>query len=264
MLGNEAKKLEEFRSIVSSFKNSVISGSELIEAFFTLFDSISAEVGTLVKELADIFEIASKRDELLKAWNDWKAVHEDYPSLPESSTGSLNSTGTHGGKRVLKLKSSTAQSSRSAISRTGSWGSTNVNSLFPPLSSLMATAGRASPGRSSTPWAAPPAQPAAQQGPSRPSVPRTSALAVRSAEAFPALPAAAKPTSTFFRPGYTGNGVLRNHGFGGASSNAWASGATGGSSDAMGSAQGEADGEVATTGKKKANKNKKQTLIHFG
>lgn len=77
-------------------------------------------------------------------------------------------------------------------------------------------------------------------------------------DAFPALPAAAKPTSTVFTPGYTGSGVRREHGapttanpWGGNNSNA----TTGsGSNEDLGPEQ----------QKKRGNKNKKQTLFHFG
>jgi E3 ubiquitin-protein ligase ZNF598 len=264
MLRNDAKKLDEFRARISSFRNANISAADLIEAFFALFDSSSAELGKLVKELADIFEIPSKKDELLKAWNDWKAINEDYPSLSAPSAGSTSAAiASHGGKRVLKLKSSTAQSSRSAVSRTGSWGSTNVTNLFPSLAASMASANRAGPGRvSSTPWAGPSASPASSLPASRSSS-RRGGIPTPNADAFPALPAAAKPTSSVFSPGYTGSGVRRDNGLRGPVSNAWGTGTTSSSGNPASSSVDAAEtGEQ--TSKKKGNKNKKQTLIHFG
>ena len=50
----------------------------------------------------------------LKAWNDWRAINEDYPSLPGPSgvlPGSSAAAAGSGGRRVLKLKNSTTQSS---------------------------------------------------------------------------------------------------------------------------------------------------------
>ena len=83
---------------------------ELIEAFFSLFDTSSEELGKLVKELADIFEITEKKDALLKAWNNWKAINEDYPTLPGPSGANANTAAGIlgsglGGSRVLKLYS---------------------------------------------------------------------------------------------------------------------------------------------------------------
>ena len=126
LLANDQRKLGEFRDRISSYRNGNISASELIDAFFSLFDTSSEELGKLVKELADIFEIAGKRDALLKAWNDWKAINEDYPSLPGPSGANVGTAAGvlasgMGTSRVLKLKSSTAQSSRSPTARQRSW-----------------------------------------------------------------------------------------------------------------------------------------------
>jgi hypothetical protein len=77
-------------------------------------------------------------------------------------------------------------------------------------------------------------------------------------DAFPALPAAAKPTSTVFTPGYTGSGVRREHGAP-TTANPWG----GNNSNATtGSRSNEDSGPEQQ--KKRGNKNKKQTLFHFG
>jgi E3 ubiquitin-protein ligase ZNF598 len=153
MLRNNQAKIAEFRAKVSAFRNSTVDAPALVEAFFSIFDRPTSEVGSLVKELADIFEISSKRDALLKAWNDWRAINEDYPSLPGSTTASSSGLSAHGGKRVLKLKTSTAQSARSAVSKSGSWGSTGNSSLFPALPAGAASrAGTSRSGGGSTPW----------------------------------------------------------------------------------------------------------------
>ena len=266
LLRNDAKKLDEFRFMISAFKSSAITAAELIEAFVSLFDSSSADLGKLVKELAEIFEIPSKRDELLKAWNDWKAINEDYPSLPGSSSeSSSTAAAAHGNKRVLKLKSLTAQSSRSPVSRTGSWGTTNVNNLFPSLAATLASANRAGPGRTpATPWAAPSAAPAPSSAASRSSArPASNNGGLNSADAFPALPVAAKPTSSVFSPGYTGSGVRRDDGFRGPIASAWGGGGSGGTVTPIDETD-LAEGETGAAQKRKGNKNKKQTLIHFG
>jgi hypothetical protein len=263
MLKNDQSKLAEFRARISSFKNSSISATDFIESLFSLFDCTASELGKLIKELAEIFEIPSKRNDLLKSWNDWKAINEDYPSLPgaNSTTGSTS----HGGKRVLKLKSSTAQSSRSAVSRTGSWGSAAaVANLFPPLPSVQRT-GAGTRGNA-TPWVSssstssqsnslPASRSTGQRGPA----------IVTDSEAFPALPVVAKPTSTVFSPGYGGSGVRRVIGGQVPGSNPWGGpGATSTSNSAVPGASTDVVAGANEGQKKKGNKNKKQTLMHFG
>lgn len=279
LLRNDQSKLSDFRSQISDYRNSKTTAAELIENFFLLFDTKPAELGKLIKELADIFEVAPKRDSLLKAWSDWKAIHEDYPSLPGAaaglSLGSGSGSGGYVGSRVLKLKSATAQSSRSAINKQASW-STTSSSLFPalPKAGSASAAGRigAKPGQ--TPWAsssgssgrAPAAGPS-QATPSGSGAASTAATNQRQqggslADAFPALPAAPKPTTTIFSPGYSGAGLRRdNSGRNITTNNPWVANSGSGSNTP---AAAPADEGSGAGGKKKGNKNKKQTLFHFG
>ncbi|KAF2281010.1 uncharacterized protein EI97DRAFT_18025 [Westerdykella ornata] len=269
LLRNDQSKLGEFRAQITAYRTSKVSASQLIDHFFTLFDTNPTELGKLIKELAEIFEVTTKRTDLLKAWSDWKAINEDYPSLPGAAAGlSLGSgPGAHGGSRVLKLKSSTAQSSRSAVNRQASW-STASTSVFPPLgapSSSSSSRIGAKPGQVAWASSSSAARPSPQ--PSRAS--SSAALNQQAkppanlAEAFPALPAAAKPTTTIFSPGYTGAGLRRDHsGRNVPITNAWTAGSGGGG--ASSSTAAAAADEAGAGGKKKGNKNKKQTLFHFG
>lgn len=255
MLQGDQVKLSEFRTKVSHFKNGQNSAAELVEDFVALFEQRpAAEVGSLIKELADIFEIQAKRDELLKGWNDWKALNEteDYPSLPGGSSSATGAGSSLGGKRVLKLKTATSQSARSAVGRAGGWGNTQASNLFPALPVARMTGGRAS-GAPKTAWAgataasssAPVARPVAQ--PSRAAAP-TSGV-----DAFPALPAAAKPLSSAFTPG--GRNVIRTPQSQSSMANAWGASSS--------NTQEEAMLEGNENQKKKGNKNKK-VLIAWG
>ena len=277
LLQNDKLKLDEFRERVSSYRRDVIGAGELIDAFFSLFDTSSDQLGKLVKELADIFEVAGKRDDLLKAWSDWKAINEDYPTLPgPAGTNPLTAAGVlgqgAGTSRVLKLKSSTAQSSRSAVGRQVSWGSAGASSISNPFPSLPNHNGPApkttvnsapSPG-----WLA--LRPAAttSRSPSnsaRPSpVPsrQQSTANLNKSDAFPALPAAKKPTSTVFSPGYMGSGVIRNTSSP-MSANAWNGLGSSNGAPAPVSPPAE-DASVAGAGKKKGNKGKKQVVFQWG
>lgn len=276
LLQNDAVKLDEFRERISSYRKSAIVAGDLIDAFFALFDTSSAELGKLIKELADIFEVPGKRDELLKAWSDWKAINEDYPSLP-GPAGVMPSTAAGvlgqsvGTKRVLKLKSSTAQSGRSVNATPKSWGASASSS---------GSAGRNGPG------SAFPSLPLSRPNDNATSVPSPAWLAVRptaapashsssagvapaplrshsltslpkGAEAFPALPAAKKPTSTVFSPGYTGSGVIRNHSS--TPVNAWGAGVATTSNPSSPPLVADSDG-----GKGKGRKGKKQIVFQWG
>ena len=279
MLKHDQTKVSDFRSSVSSYRTSTITASQLIDSFFSLFDVPSADLGKLIKELADIYENEAKRNGLLKAWNDWRAINEDYPSLPGPSgilPGSSAAATGSGGYRVLKLKSSTAQSSRSAVSKQGSWGNSTAANPFPSMpasSANRAGAGHVGP----TPWIAPAApsssrpSPAPSRPASRPSSTFGSKPAASSAaDAFPALPAAAKPNTMML--GLT-RGTVRwddRRGNATVAANPWegANGDGGGGSSAAVPAAAttptaEANGEPEA-GKKKGKGNKKQTLYKFG
>ncbi|KAG9512611.1 hypothetical protein KCV07_g9325, partial [Aureobasidium melanogenum] len=249
LLRNDQTKLAEFRNKVSLYRQGAMTPDHLIDAFFALFDTSSTELGKLIKELADIFEIATKRDQLLKAWNNWRSINEDYPSLPQASggqSGPSNSAASVlgnglGSKRILNLKSSTAQSSRSnntrsygsAVAPHSSGNPASTGGLsFPPLSASS---------RSSTPAAPPvrvnptqatwlnsaPASARPTPQPSRSATPSNSKPPGRGGDNFPSLPKAQKPTSTVFSPGYTGAGVRRIN-TPGPSTAAWAAGSSNG------------------------------------
>ena len=265
MLKNNPTKITDFRSSVSSYRTSTLSASQLIDTFFSLFDLPGTELGKLVKELADIYENELKRNELLKAWNDWRAVNEDYPSLPGPGgvlPGASTSTAGSGGRRILKLKSSTAQSSRSAVSKQGSWGNATPANPMPTASVNRAGPGKVGP----TPWASSSSS-SLRPSPatSRPTSVAPSTKTTVGSDAFPALPAAAKPNTTIFG---LHRGAVRWDDRTTAPLNPWGgpSGASssGNPSAAVSEAEGDEEGETAWGGKKKGNKGKKQTLYRFG
>ncbi|KAJ5386276.1 hypothetical protein N7509_008817 [Penicillium cosmopolitanum] len=274
LLHNDATKLAEFRGRVSGYRTSYITAIELIDAFFSLFDTSSSELGKLIKELAEIYEEESKRSHLLQAWNDWRAINEDYPALPGPGgllPGMSPSTVNTGGSRVLRLKHSTAKSSRSAVGRSGAMPSSSSSANpFPPLSAAAGpSSSRRNGSAASTPWAsaAPPmqlARPSAPSAPSRSSssTPTSSARkpAPSGADAFPSLPAAAKPN--VMMAGKT-RGYRRWDEHRGPAPTAWGSNPSSGA--ATPAEQSEFDFEDEQGDGKKGKKKKgKQTLIHFG
>lgn len=272
LLKNDETKLSSFRNSVSSYRKSAITATQMIDIMFSLFDAPSSDIGKLIKELADIYENEAKRNELLKAWNDWRAINEDYPTLPGPSgvlPGSAAAAGS-GGRRVLKLKSSTAQSSQSAVSRKGSWGNAisavNPFPTMPAVSANRAGAGRVGP----TPWASSSALSSNRPLAATPSPIFRAPMSSIAADggAFPALPTAAKPNTLM--PGLTRGTVRWDDGR--SSSNA--SPAPWGHSNMSASAKPAAvvtdsgdeveEGPSEANSKKKGGKPKKQTLYKFG
>lgn len=247
LLRKDSAKLETFRNQISAYRNSSLSASELIDGFFTLFDGASnAELGTVIKELADLFEAAptdkaptDHRAALLRAWHDWKAINEDYPTLPGAQPSSsaaapprwaLPSTPSAPppSARVLRLKSSTARSGRAAAGRSATWGS---------AAAPRAPAAAALP--PSTPWAAP----AAARAPPRNPAP------LADDDAFPSLPAAPRPAGGAW-------GAVRRGGS--------AVGAAWGAQGRERQADGPAVEQGELGGKRKVKQGKRITVMHFG
>ncbi len=190
LLGNNSTKMTTFRSHISTYNKGSMTPEQLIDAFFALFSETSSHaLGTLVREVADLFQDKKKAEALRKAWNNWRAINEDYPSLPgldgmhgatTSTTGWAAAAGASshvaaapaaagGGaaaRRLLKLKNST---------RRGSVGGQSVMS-FTSVSSGGAGA------------STPPVVPGAGGVSARSSV-------VPSSAAFPALPGANRPAA---------------------------------------------------------------------
>lgn len=169
LLGNDETKMTTFRSHISSYKSGSMTAAQLIDSFFALFVDTSANaLGTLVREVADLFEDKSKENALHKAWQDWRAINEDYPSLPglggmhgatTSNSGWANAASAgptlHPGSgagaaarekhttRVLKLKNSTRRGSAVPGSAPAVAGPSSIQWANP-------SASRSSPGVSST------------------------------------------------------------------------------------------------------------------
>ncbi|WEW61370.1 RING finger domain-containing protein [Emydomyces testavorans] len=278
LLRSDPLKINEFRNKVSLYRSSKIGANDLIESFFSLFDTSSTELGKLVKELAHLYEDESKRTGLLTAWNDWRAINEDYPALPGPS-GTLPSTtlaNVGGGKRVLRLKSSTAQSSQSAVSRnarlSGLVNYTSAPNPFPSLPPSSTAAGKSQKAgtasrvwaTTSTPVPTPPSSstPKISPAPSRSAsrVPSSAARVSSDSDAFPALPTAPKPN--VLMAGLT-RGTVRwddRSTAGGARTAVWGAGA---SNPTPAEAGANGIGEASQKGKGKKGKGK-QVLYHFG
>ena len=263
MLGNDNLKVTQFRNALTSYKNNGISASGLIDSFFALFtDTASSALGTLIRDIADLYSDNKKAEAIRTAWNDWRAINEDYPSLPGPSGmtggGSVGWAGITASmppnvmiqpaktSRVLKLKSSTKQSSRASPANSASGSTWQKQTISKPL---LPTRGRdaseafpdlpasgssieATPKIQTRPWVAPTsavasgsnsarASPRPTPPPSRPISRAMGGTGQRGATGgdFPSLPPAPKPVSTIF--GY-GRGMVRRDNGNSSNMNAWA------------------------------------------
>lgn len=178
LLGSNPSKMATFRSYISNYNKGSMTSEQVIAAFFALFsETSSTALGTLVREVADLFEDKKKGELLRKSWQNWRATNEDYPSLPSlggmhgattASSGwaaAAAATATPGqgsavnaaaqaqhSTRVLKLKNSTRRASSGSIRSLGSASSSTLSSYAPsrPVASsssafpALPSAGRAS------------------------------------------------------------------------------------------------------------------------
>ncbi|KAF8534030.1 hypothetical protein BDD12DRAFT_448342 [Trichophaea hybrida] len=254
ILRHDFTKMQLFRADISKFRAGAISGNDLVDMFWSLCDVSAKELGTLINEVADLYEDESKRQELLKAWNNWKAINEDYPPIAGASSQSATTSTSAG--RVLKLKSSTARSSRSAAARQTSWGTAAASSVssaaFPTPVQSNPNPNRVGKGNvSATPWVAPQATP-----PPPATLTQQRDSDTRSNE-FPSLP----PKRQI--PGWTPvQSRSRWETPQAPNSNPWAA-ASGSGSSGQEQAENSGTDVYGNTGKKKKGK-QKQLLFHVG
>ncbi|KAH8904914.1 hypothetical protein BR93DRAFT_979624 [Coniochaeta sp. PMI_546] len=185
LLGSDPTKVSTFRSHISSYNKGTLTAAQLIDSFFALFtDTSSNALGTLVREVADLFEDRSKGDALLRAWQNWRAINEDYPSLPglggmhgattassgwasaaSASPAAANNASTAAAQqkastRVLRLKNSTRRGSAGGIGIAAASSNASSSSGAPAFSRAVAPS-PAAPSSSAFP-ALPGAKPATQ------------------------------------------------------------------------------------------------------
>ncbi|EMR67383.1 putative zinc finger protein [Eutypa lata UCREL1] len=336
LLQNDRAKIDAFRTQISGYRQSKTTAPALVEALFSLFsEASSTALGTLIREVADLFEDRGKVDALRKAWNDWRAVNEDYPTLPglggmrgatTASSGwasaaasntyptaavQANSNNSVPGSqrhttRVLKLKNSTQQSRRSSV-ETGTWGGAvgggggsgsgrstpaarsaaptpaPASLAFPALPSsggggnkknngsssasaaLWGSSGGSGGGSSSSSNGRVITQ-SQSQSQSQPRPAPRATNGARGEDAFPALPAAPKPTTSIL--GYGSGNLRRDLGGNRDTGFSWSGSSSSGGQQQQQQQQQmgeEEDGEGAGGGKgKKGNKGRKKVLVQWG
>ncbi|KAK3346099.1 C2H2 finger domain-containing protein [Lasiosphaeria hispida] len=158
LLGTDTSKVNTFRSYISNYNKGSMTSEQLIDAFFALFSETSTTaLGTLVREVADLFDDKRKAEALRKAWQNWRAINEDYPSLP--TLGGMHGVTTASSgwaaaaaatptiaqssnqnpavqlrhtTRVLKLKNSTRRGSASSAVSAGAASNSSASDNWAP------------------------------------------------------------------------------------------------------------------------------------
>ncbi|KAH6645753.1 hypothetical protein BKA67DRAFT_582281 [Truncatella angustata] len=278
LLQNDTTKIATFRGHISSYQKNKTSAPALIDAFFSLFaETSTTALGTLVREVADLFEDKAKAEQVLKAWNDWRAINEDYPTLPGLS-GMHGATTSNSGwaaaanspiaviaapsqrhtTRVLKLKNSTQQSQRSSA-QSPTWsaasGSTRTPppaASFPALPTSHGTSTGSRPAASGSSW-----NPVSSRQPT----PKRNGKPAGRDDNFPALPMAPKPTTTIF--GYGGGRPVRRDTPTRTTGFSWGGDASAGIAQDAGAITNEEQVDEGK-GKKKGKQGRKQVLVQWG
>lgn len=277
-LGNDAAKMARFRQGVSSYKNGKLTAPQFVDALFTLFsDTSSNSLGILVRELAELFEDPGKEDALRKAWQDWRAINEDYPSLPglggmhgatTASSGwaaaAMASPASPAGtasqrhsNRVLRLKSSTRQSAEgpAVSSASSSWTAPpSMTARPPPASAFPALPTVARPSASTSNVARSWAVSAGGQSGSSGGGSKAAGRPPHGEDNFPALPAAPKPVTSLY--GYGRGSVRRDWGANRDTGFSWGGGSSQQAASGNNTEREEEDGGEGG-GKKKGKKGKK-------
>ncbi|KAL2017199.1 hypothetical protein VTK56DRAFT_2519 [Thermocarpiscus australiensis] len=305
LLGNDATKMATFRSYISNFNKGAMTPEQLLDAFFALFSETSSNaLGTLVREVADLFEDKRKGEALRKAWQNWRAINEDYPSLPglggmhgattsttgwaaaaaatatpqarATTTAAAAQLGGHS-TRVLKLKNSTRRGSDagSVFGSSAAAAATNNNTnAHRPAATNSSAAFPALPGTKAPQQQLQPSWIAGSgSGSGSGSGPSSRAGGAGGGGRKPAALASeeafpalpAAPKPQTTIFGY-GRGAVRRD-LGGPRDTGFSWGGGGGSSAAQGQGQGQGqDGDEGTQGGGGGGKkkNKKQVLVHWG
>ncbi|KAL1843450.1 hypothetical protein VTJ49DRAFT_1560 [Mycothermus thermophilus] len=184
LLGNDSHKMDTFRGHISAFNKGSMTPEQLVDSFLNLFSETSSNaLGTLVREVADLFEDKRKGEAVRRAWNNWRAINEDYPSLPGLDGMRGATTATTGWAAAAAASSSASQSSAAAAAAQLR-NSTRVLKL-------KNSTRRGSVGGQSVLSFTSSSGPSAAQQSSYSSATSTNRPPISSSSAFPALPSAA-------------------------------------------------------------------------
>ncbi|TQS38920.1 hypothetical protein Golomagni_00567 [Golovinomyces magnicellulatus] len=142
LLQKNSLKLSRFKSFVTAYIDGSMTAAAFIEFFLSLFsNNSSSSLGTLIREIADLTNDAKRAEELRTAWNNFRAINEDYPSLPAASSSNdssilLNWAAKNGNASSSRVTSPTSSVRVMKLKKTATHPG---NSSTPHLRSLNST-----------------------------------------------------------------------------------------------------------------------------
>ncbi|KAG0236246.1 hypothetical protein BGW42_003891 [Actinomortierella wolfii] len=103
--------LSQFRQLTTQYRNSQIPANQYVASLASLFFNDTDKTGKVVQGVHEVLDSDAKKKDLLRAWQDYKAVQSQFPSLEATvSTSSQPATmaqvATPSNRRVLVIKSS--------------------------------------------------------------------------------------------------------------------------------------------------------------
>ncbi|KAG0208355.1 hypothetical protein BGX28_000649 [Mortierella sp. GBA30] len=103
-----AGTLSHFRTLTTQYRNSQIPANQYIASLSSLFGSDLEKTGKVVQGLYDVLDSESKKAEMIRAWQDYRTVQHQFPSLESTVTSSptMADIVTPSTRRVLVIKSS--------------------------------------------------------------------------------------------------------------------------------------------------------------
>ena len=206
LLNNDAEKLAQFKTQVSSFRHSESTATELIDRLWDIFNAKLDEFGKLITSTADLFDFDAKpkRTELLGAWHDWRIQvpprvcrHVNYKMQEANSAASSGFLPQQAQRsRILALKSSAK--GRASASTQNVWNRIEAVATSRPVASTSSSSvtqrlgamNLSSATRPAVPWTGASTSSASRPVAARPVVGRPTQSPVQNAfEEFPSLPA---------------------------------------------------------------------------
>ncbi|KAF9972020.1 hypothetical protein BGZ73_004924 [Actinomortierella ambigua] len=104
--------LSQFRQLTTQYRNSQIPANQYVASLASLFFNDMDKTGKVIQGVHEVLDTDSKKNELLRAWQDYKAVQNQFPSLEtvvassSSQPATMAQVASPSTRRVLVIKSS--------------------------------------------------------------------------------------------------------------------------------------------------------------
>jgi len=121
-VNGDQQKIEQFRQLTSSYRNSSIDGKTYVDKVFDLLNSDMDQAARIIRGVEEVLDNNNKKAEIVRYWRDKRTSLESFPSL--SPLGSAQrATASNPSKRVLVIKSGNTRrgGTKTKTSKTNVW-----------------------------------------------------------------------------------------------------------------------------------------------